>query len=472
MISLSVPAPEYGTATAGAATPAPVIPPAHRATRMVRAAVISYASFVCLFLSSVVVSRLLGVEGRGVFSLFMATVTGLAIVGTLGVPQGQMFHASRNDRWLSHFMANATAFSLVSGGLIAAGYFLGGRGLGFEQVTRLGWAGCIAGMVAVPTLVLLMYQRQYFLTLHRFELAKAAGATSATLPLVGYLTLFALGQTDVQAFMGAFVASQLLCFALFLRPARRVGPAQRPFSVKLARRSLSFGFRQYLSDIAAYLMSRLDFFIVAAYLGPRGLGIYSVAAGLGEISVRLSNEIGTMLYPVFAGGKLKPGQAATALRIVILMAVVLAIGLELLSGPLIRGLYGDDFADAIPAFRWIVLGTVAWSSTHVTWTYLSSAGRPGLGVFVFGLAAGLGALLNVILLPRVGVVGAGIAATVSYLVAGLIFLLLFRAQEGGTLGSALVPRSSDFRLVWRALRDALDSLLPPVRNRPRPVPEP
>jgi O-antigen/teichoic acid export membrane protein len=445
---------------------------APRATRMFRAAMISYSSFVCLFLSSVIASRLLGVEGKGTFSLCMATVTGLTIVATLGVPQGQMYHASKQQQWLRHFMANAIPFSILTGGVVTLVYFLGGRGLGLRQVTTLGWAGFLTSVIAVPAGVLLMYQRQYFLTLHRFELAKAAGAVSATLPLLGYLGLYAAGHTEVSAFMGAFAASQLLCFVIFLMPARRVGPVQGHFSMELARRSLAFGARQYASDIASYLMSRLDFFIVALYLGARGLGIYSVAAGLAEIIIRLSNEIGTMLYPVFARGDLKPGQPAAALRIVTLMAVVLATGLALISGPLIRILYGTAFADAIPPFRWLLLGTVAWSTTHVTWTYVSSSGRPGVGVLVFSVAAGVDVLLNVILLPGLGVVGASIAATASYIAAGLVFFHLFRGAERCSIRTALVPKWSDLQVLWRAFAEAQAALLRVLRRRPSPVAAP
>lgn len=292
------------------------------------------------------------------------------------------------------------------------------------------------------------------------------------LPLLGYLGLYAFGHVEVNTFMGAFAASQILCFIFFLKPTRRAGPAQGHFSGELARRSLTFGARQYASDIASYLMSRLDFFIVTLYLGAKGLGLYAVAVGLAEIIMRVSNEIGTMLYPVFAGGNLKAGQPAAALRMVILMAAGMAAGLAFISGPLIRVLYGAAFANAIPAFRWLLLGSVAWSTTHVTWTFVSSSGRPGVGVFVFTFATGVDALLNVLLLPRLGVVGAAIAATASYFVAGLIFFHLFRRTEGCTLRTALLPRRSDLHQVWRAFTEALQSLFRTLRPRPARAAEP
>src|SRR5665213_4256504 len=87
--------------------------------RMMRAAFISYSSFVFLFLSSVVISRLLVVEGKGIFSLFMVSITGLIVVATLSMGQGQMYHASKDPRWLTNFMANAIPFALVTGGIVA-----------------------------------------------------------------------------------------------------------------------------------------------------------------------------------------------------------------------------------------------------------------------------------------------------------------------------------------------------------------
>ncbi len=405
------------------------------------------------------VSRLLGVEGKGIFSLFMVTVSGLWIVASLGMPQGQLYHASKNRLWLSHFMANAVVCSTLTGGLVALTYFLGGRALGFKAVTALPWPVLLIGIVAVPAGLLLIYQRQYFLVLDRFELAKASGATSLTLPVIGYLVLYGADHTGVTTFAGAYLASQLFCFGAFQVAARRVGVVPGRFSKELARRSLSFGSRQFASDLALYLTSRLDFFLVMLYLGGKGLGIYSVAVGLAEITIRLSNEIGTMLFPIFATGNLKTGQPTAALRLVTLLAVGVAAPLALTSGPLVRILFGQAFADAAPAFRWLLIGTVAWSTTNVTWTYISARGRPGLGVFVFGLAAGVDLLLNVLLLPYWGVIGASIAATASYVVAALLFLHFFRKSEACSLQEAFVPNRSDFRLLWRAFLQAWGSIV-------------
>jgi O-antigen/teichoic acid export membrane protein len=62
---------------------------------------------------------------------------------------------------------------------------------------------------------------------------------------------------------------------------------------------------------------------------------------------------------------------------VTLMSVGVAVALGITSGPVVRILFGQAFADAVPALRWLLLGTVAWSTTNVTWPFVSAEGRPG-----------------------------------------------------------------------------------------------
>ena len=421
---------------------------------MIRASVISYASFLSQFVSSVVVSRLLGVAGKGAFSLFVATAVGLIVLAGIGVPQGQMYHASREPRWLSHFMSNGTPLGALSGFAVAAGYLILGSVLHFAVANSAGAGGALGILIVVPTGVLLIYQRQYFLTLTRFELAKAAGTASVTLPLVGYAILALLHCDRVEAFVAAYVGAQVLCFAIFQFIQRRTGPRQLGFSVEFARRSASFGLWQYISNIASYLVSRVDFFVVALYLGARGVGIYSVAAGLAEIVIRVAAEVGTMLYPVFASGELEPDQSAAAVRIVLFASAAIGLALAGTSNFVLHILYGPKFGEAAPALRWLMLGAVAWSTIHITWTYVSSTGRPQVGALVFTGCAVVDVGLNMWLLPRLGVIGASISASIAYLAGAAVFLLLFCRASGCSTWGALIPTAADARRLYDGLVDA------------------
>jgi O-antigen/teichoic acid export membrane protein len=110
-------------------------------------------------------------------------------------------------------------------------------------------------------------------------------------------------------------------------------------------------------------------------------------------------------------------------------------------------LFGAQFSESITVFYWLLPGVVAWSTIYVTWNNVSASGRPELGIPIFGSAALLDTVLNVILLPRLGVAGAGIAATSSYWLAAALFLAIFCKQEKCSVWEATLVSSQDLRQI-------------------------
>jgi O-antigen/teichoic acid export membrane protein len=217
------------------------------------------------------------------------------------------------------------------------------------------------------------------------------------------------------------------------------------FSLSYLKESMSFGIRQWASEVTHFLTARLDFFIVAWLSGEAGLGIYSVAVGLAEIVSRLAYELGTMMFPAVAAGSLRHGQAPVILRTSVALAALLGVVIAGLAGPLVVGLFGAAFAEAVPVLKVLLIGTVAWSAAQILWLYASGAGKLELVLLVLGGATVLDLVLNLILQPRMGVFGAGVAATIAYCAAAAALLPAFCRREGCTIGEALLVRVGDLR---------------------------
>jgi O-antigen/teichoic acid export membrane protein len=420
---------------------------------------ISYVGMVATFLSSVALARLLGVEGKGLFSMFQVTVTGIVAFSGLGIGHGQMFHSTREPEKLRHFMANGYVMALLLGGGMAGLYVLSTSLLSVRRWAAFGSPMMAAALIVVPVVSLSVFQQQYFLARHEYRLSKAMVASGQILPLIAYAILFAIKQITLMNVVVAFVATQLLCCVIAEYFVSRTAPPARSFSFSFAKESLTFGIRHYLSGIMEFLMGRLDFFLVAFFLGQSGLGIYSVSVLMAEITTRLPSQLGTVLFPAFASGQVGPGKSAAILRKTLFLAVVLAIVLAILSGPITIMLFGKQYSGAIPAFRCLLVGTVAWSTIYVTWNRTAASGKPGLGMLVFGAAAAFDGVANLFMLPRFGVVGGAIAASGSYLLASFLFVRIFCRTESCSYREALLIRRSDLRDVfqsttrlWNALR--------------------
>jgi len=415
---------------------------------MARAVAISYVGVGGAFASSVLLARFFGAEGKGIFSLFQTTVALVATLTAFGIGHGQMYYCGRDPGKLPHFLPNSTALALLVGSGAAAVLLGLGERLGLRAVTSLGWQGLLAGLLCIPTMMLLTFQRQYLLITQRFELAKLSLAVTQFSPLLAIAAVVVAGAVAVQTAVLAFVACHVACllaFQLFI--ATRGEEWWGGFSWPLAKQSSVFGLKQYLSDVSLALTSRLDFFVVATLLGNDALGLYSVAVGLAEIVSRFASELGSMLFPAFAARQIPSGRAPGILGVVLLMAAGVALGMALVARPLVSLLYGSQFEESVASLRWLLPGTVAWSSIFVTWNHASAHGRPGTGVVIFGLAAGVDLVLSVLLIPWLGVSGASIAATLSYWFAGACFLRLFCRSEKTSLWTAVVVGWGELRLL-------------------------
>lgn len=422
---------------------------------------VSYLGAAVAFVGSIVVARALGAAGKGSFSLFVTTVTAIAIFSGLGVGHGQMYHASRTGGRLRHFLPNGAAAAVVLGGAGAALYFGVGHLLGIEAVTRLDWPVVVAGFLSVPALSMLIFQRQYLLTVGGYVESRANLAATQALPLLGCGVVAAIGELDLQSLIVAYVLGQIGVLALF--QSRIAAPGGAGFSWSFARESFSFGLRQYVSTLTEFLSKRLDYFLVPWLLGPAALGIYSVAVALAEIVARLPAELGKMLFPAFASDDFSREQSASVVRRTTLLAVAVAVALMVLSRPVVLLMYGSEFAEAVGVLRWLLVGTVAQAAVSVTWNHTSAAGRPALGVPIFGAAVLVVAALNLALLPRIGVEGAGVAAAASYWTAAGLFVAHFCRQQGVPLRDLLLVRGSDVRWLLRVARTGAGFLVSRLR---------
>lgn len=423
---------------------------------------ISFLGMAAAFVSNIALARLLGVEAKGLFSLFQVTVVGIVAFSGLGIGHGQMFYSTRDPQKLRHFMPNAYVMALTLGGGIGGVYVLSASSLRVDRWAALGWPMIAAALIVVPAVSLSVFQRQYFLARHEYRLSKAIVALSQLLVLIAYAILFSMSQATLMNVVVAFVATQVLCCVVAEFFISRTAPPARSFSFSFAKESVVFGIQQYLSGIVEFLMGRLDFFLVAFFLGRAGLGIYSVAVVMAEITTRLPSELGTVLFPAFASGHLDRSRATAILRKTLFLAVAVAVVLVVLSGPITIMLFGRQYSGAVSAFRCLLPGTVAWSTIYITWNRTSAGGRPGLGILVFGAAAALDCIADVFMLPRFGVMGGAIAASGSYLLAGFLFLRIFCRTEGSSYREALLVRRSDLCELLKSFSRLHDVILKSV----------
>jgi O-antigen/teichoic acid export membrane protein len=377
------------------------------------------------FVNSILVTRLLGPEGRG---LLAAANTFSAVgvqLGNLGLHSWNTYHVSREPRSLPVLIGNSLAVCAVGGlgALVALGLFQVRPSL-----APVGGALLLLALAGIPLgLTNLLLQNLLIGTqrIHEYNtvdlatrvLAVALVAATAPLGLVSPELVYALVLLSVGLSAG-------WCLAKLHRGL----PGRVAWSAASLRNALGYGVRAYLGSLFAFLVLRSDILLVKYLRGATETGYYVIAVGLADILMMLPNVVGMVLFPRFAAAPDVASRWVLARRVLAWMvpATPVALGATLLvARPLIRLAYGPAFAPSFPAVVWLLPGIGCLALNTVFMNLFASCGMP-LVVTVSPLAAlVVNVGLNLALVPRVGFVGAAASSTVAYalmLVVSLVYV--------------------------------------------------
>ncbi|MGF6357926.1 O-antigen/teichoic acid export membrane protein [Paenibacillus sp. 4624] len=195
-----------------------------------------------------------------------------------------------------------------------------------------------------------------------------------------------------------------------------------------------------LGSLAVPLMNLVDTFTVPRLLRGEGLddvqtmvsfGIYNRGLPLVQLVTMLATSLSVLFIPAMAEARLKGGpeavrqQAGMALRWFWLIGLAASAGLAVLADPINRMLYGD--AAGTEALRYMALTAAGSTVSIIAAALLQGLGAVRAPAFSMLAAAGVKVLLNVMLVPALGISGAALAGAAAYmLAAGLNVALLAR----------------------------------------------
>lgn len=277
--------------------------------------------------------------------------------------------------------------------------------------------------------------------------------------LPAYGSLLSAHVHGMGAVIGALILADLVTgLVAWTRLLRRgfLVDAARP-SLQLARQIYVFGTRGQLGSLVSLLNLRFDFVFLAAIAGPAALGIYAVASKYAEVVRVVPIAANWVLYPRFARSEMAAATASSRRLMPRAGAVTagIALPLGLAAGAVVPILFGGIFQGAVLPAQILLIGLAAEGIAGVTTAFLFGRGRPGLN----SLAAGAGLVvtlsLDVILIPRMGAVGAAIASSAAYLTTTVTLLALYRHVTRSTS-----PTSSPTAVI-----DGLASVAPSRQRR-------
>lgn len=413
-------------------------------------------------LTGVLLARTLGPTGRGLMTTVLIWPTMLVWAGGLSFGYGNIYYGAAEPESRKRLFANSVYVSLVLGTAVgvAAAFIL-------PHFLRLTLPQHLLLTVSLCTLSVGIWSDYAVSILQSARLFKHLAIVRTASPFVvavGLLSLWLIHALTVTTaiivtWLGSWVQTSLVLQILY-----RHGWIGFQMDQRLLFRSLSYGSRIHIGTLAGLANGRLDQLLMTALVTPKALGIYAFSVTLSELLKQVSLAVSTVLFPQLSEAESEGKRhimAARATRWTMLVSTASAVLLYFACPLIIHLLWGDRFAAAVPVVRVLLPGTVALCLSNTMGVGLYGDGKALVGTWAEIACLLVMAPLLWLLLPRMGIFGAGLASTCGYLVHFIVVSIYFAHVFGRKALWAIRPTRGD----WRDFQDATVRL----RHRLRPI---
>lgn len=363
--------------------------------------------------AGVIVARILGPSGRGIYYLAIALGGLITQFGNFGLHASNTYYVSKDRSLLPQLTANSLAVG-AGFGVFAALFLLLGSGL-----SLLPLQGRLA-MLLIPSVALgLIYMLLQNLLLGtgqvtRYNLIEIGQGALGLALISGVIFTGAVHPETV--FMAGVVAT-LGATAFTYRSVRKKFPGRLSISIDLMKRSFRYGAKAYVAALASYLVLRSDVVIIGYILPASEVGYYSIATTMADKLQILPITIGTLLFPKLAALVERAPQWDATRKVARVTSVIMIASVSaaaLFARSIVSVLYGDAFLPAVSSFHILLPGIAFLSTNVILMNYFAARGMPPITFISPLVASGLNIALNFILVPRWGIEGAAWSSTVAY----------------------------------------------------------
>lgn len=402
-------------------------------------------------LTGILTARHLGPTGRGEQTAMVIWSQFLAFCLTFGIPSALIYNVKQRAADAAKLYTTSLWMGIASGTVaMAIGATLLPLWLGsysHDVVLFSQWS-----MVLVPLMVLSQINNAMMQVRGEYKLYNRLRLLVPLCTLILLIALIAMDEMTPRATAVAYLAPSAPFYIwTTIRLLRVYGIALRE-TYRSFRKLLSYGLGSYGNDLLGNVSYYIDQIVVTGLLRPAELGLYAVAVSLSRVVNVFSTSIIVVLFPKASG--LPKDEVVTmtfrVFRISTAIALLASLAVMAVAPFVFTALYGPEFKEAMGVFRLLLLEVSLSGGTMVIAQAFMALGKPKVVTILQGIGLLLVIPLLFLLVPRMGLLGAGAAMLASVLLRFAFILLNVKFTLKIRIPSLVVTRD-DVRWLLRAL---------------------
>ncbi len=214
----------------------------------------------------------------------------------------------------------------------------------------------------------------------------------------------------------------------------RPGPSLSQFSRPLYGELLRFGVPMLIGyELSGIILSVGDRYVIEGFMGEEPLGLYSAAYNLCQyVQAVFIASVSQAIMPLYMQLWDRKGQDETAafiarsLRTYVVLGGPVIAGLAAVGPELLPALASNKYASSVGILPWVIAGMVVDGTNSMLGAglFIHRKTRVVMSIVIGGALLNL--VLNIVLIPRMGILAAAVATLISYSVTALGFGLVGR----------------------------------------------
>lgn len=408
-----------------------------------KAIIIFIVKVIALFVSfaiSILLARILGVDGFGSYAYIMALIGMLGIPVQLGLPTlvtrlVASFEVTKSwDLMKGIIVVSLKVISIMSLFILLITWFVINFVTGDSMTSTIDNSALLIALFLIPILAILAVVSASLRGLHYVVLSQVFEKVLA--PFVFLLMIFGFylfndKTTSVKAIFIYKIISSIFVLLLAVYYLWKYIPlnVKKVIPKYDSKNWLNSAIPLFISGGMFFVNSKTDILMLGYYKDSYDVGLYQVASRGGTIMTFSLTVIAAVIAPLIA--KLYTQKNYKKLQEIIskgalvtfLLTLPLAIILIFWGDLVLEFAFGNEFVGAYTPLIYLTLGFLFSSMMGSTGLTLNMTGFEKYTAIGVGISAVLNIILNGLLIPKYGIKGAAIATSISLLIWNSILVI-------------------------------------------------
>ena len=381
------------------------------------------------FLLLPILTKYLSKEDYGILSLFNASTRFFSILISLGITSILMTKIFKNDKLsFSSYLKTYYFFMLLNCFILSI--FVVISLLFFDDF--FGIPKKIALLIPLTSLGLLFYELILSIMVYKHQAFNYAITALSKFGLEILLTLFFVVFLfyNWEGRVGALIIAIIFINVTSLRYLKKEKLLNGKFDITKLKEMVLFGAPFLMFDFSTIILNLSDRFFIEHFLGISETGIYGIGSLVGSLVLIGINSLLNVFRPIIYEKTSSYAQEKPSLRKIstqyLITLLIITLFLVLVLNKIIFLYFIDAKFYASQEIVWtIACGFFFWGLHSFYLSYFIFEKKTKTIFIVSILSISLNLVLNYIMIPKFGVIGAGYATLATYFLGGIIVYLLF-----------------------------------------------